>query len=221
MPENDAAPIPQTPPTAVKDRTNRSARTPNRPPLDHDRAVLLVGAAQAGDTDAFGQLYTAYHGMVLRYVYYRVSTRELAEDLTSETFVRALRRITTFSWQGRDFGAWLVTIARNLVADYFKSKRLRVEFNTSDGDIRDADAESVDGADIQVLAVFDSEAINRAIDCLTPVQAECIRLRFWRQYSIAETADAMDRSSGAIKTLQYRATRTLAKLLSPEMSLAA
>ena len=88
---------------------------------ESEAMVHLVRQAQEGSADAFGELYRIYCDTVFRYIYYRVSTRALAEDLTSETFVRALRRITTFSWQGRDFGAWLVTIARNLVADHFKS----------------------------------------------------------------------------------------------------
>ena len=52
---------------------------------------------------------------------------QLAEDLTSETFVRGLRAIQRFNWQGKDFGAWLTTIARNLIADHFKSSRSRLE----------------------------------------------------------------------------------------------
>ena len=72
----------------------------------------------------------------IRYIYFRVGSHPLAEDLTSETFLRALRRITDFTWQGRDFGAWLVTIARNLVADHFKSGRYRLEITT--GEVIDA-----------------------------------------------------------------------------------
>src|SRR4029450_9068296 len=65
--------------------------------------------------------------------------RQLAEDLTADTFLRALKRIGSFTWQGRDPGAWLVTIARNLVADHFKSGRYRLEVTT--GDVLDADRE--------------------------------------------------------------------------------
>lgn len=96
----------------------------------------LVERAQAGESDAFGRLYDQYSDTVYRYIYYRVGGKATAEDLTSETFLRALRRIGTFTWQGRDFGAWLVTIARNLVADHFKSSRFRLEVTT--GEMLDA-----------------------------------------------------------------------------------
>src|SRR5690242_21596802 len=56
----------------------------------------------------------------------------LAEDLTAETFFRALRSMHSFRWQGKDFGAWLMTIARNLTADHFKAGRTRLEQTTED-----------------------------------------------------------------------------------------
>ena len=59
-------------------------------------------------------LYDHYQGSVYRFLFYRTRSSTLAEDLTSETFFRALRSMSNFRWQGKDFGAWLMTIARNL-----------------------------------------------------------------------------------------------------------
>ncbi len=61
-----------------------------------------------------------------------MSSQPLAEDLLSETFFRALRSMASFQWQGKDFGAWLMTIARNLVVDHYKSGRARLETTTDD-----------------------------------------------------------------------------------------
>ena len=80
-----------------------------------------------GHAEAFGQLYDHYVNGIFRFIYYRVGSQQLAEDLTSETFVRGLRAIQRFSWQGKDFGAWLTTIARNLATDHFKASRTRLE----------------------------------------------------------------------------------------------
>ena len=115
-----------------------ASTTARRPTADSDSARMmeLVERAQAGEAEAFGRLYDQYSDTVYRYIYYRVGGKATAEDLTSETFLRALRRISTFTWQGRDFGAWLVTIARNLVADHFKSSRFRLEVTT--GEMLDA-----------------------------------------------------------------------------------
>jgi RNA polymerase sigma-70 factor (ECF subfamily) len=174
------------------------------------RMLALVQLAQDGDGEAFGQLYDAYSDTVYRYIYYRVSQKPLAEDLTSETFLRALRRISTFTWQGRDFGAWLVTIARNLVADHFKSSRYRLEVPT--GEMLDSDQTEASPED-SVLAYLSNKALLDAVCQLNSQQQECVTLRFLHGLSVAETAKIMGKNDGAIKTLQYRAIRTLARLL--------
>lgn len=189
-----------------------SGAATRRPAADSDslRMMRLVERAQAGETEAFGLLYDHYSDTVYRYIYYRVGGKATAEDLTSETFLRALRRIGTFTWQGRDFGAWLVTIARNLVADHFKSSRFRLEVTT--GEMLDANEVERSPED-SVLESLSNEALLQAVRRLNPQQQECVTLRFLQGLSVAETARAMGKNEGAIKTLQYRAVRTLARLL--------
>ncbi|MEW2547527.1 ECF subfamily RNA polymerase sigma factor, BldN family [Streptomyces sp. NPDC047002] len=186
--------------------------TARRPTADSDSARMmeLVERAQAGEADAFGKLYDQYSDTVYRYIYYRVGGRATAEDLTSETFLRALRRISTFTYQGRDFGAWLVTIARNLVADHFKSSRFRLEVTT--GEMLDANEVERSPED-SVLESLSNAALLEAVRKLNPQQQECVTLRFLQGLSVAETARVMGKNEGAIKTLQYRAVRTLARLL--------
>ncbi|MBZ4019399.1 MULTISPECIES: ECF subfamily RNA polymerase sigma factor, BldN family [Streptomyces] len=193
-------------------RTRRGGTTTARRPADSDsrRMMELVERAQAGEADAFGRLYDQYADTVYRYIYYRVGGRATAEDLTSETFLRALRRIGTFTWQGRDFGAWLVTIARNLVADHFKSSRFRLEVTT--GEMLDANEVERSPED-SVLESLSNAALLEAVRKLNPQQQECVTLRFLQGLSVAETARVMGKNEGAIKTLQYRAVRTLARLL--------
>jgi RNA polymerase sigma-70 factor (ECF subfamily) len=189
---------------------------PSRPdPSDPATEVwTLVERAQAGEAEAFGLIYDRYVDTVFRFVYFRVGNRQLAEDLTSDTFLRALKRIGSFTWQGRDLGAWLVTIARNLVADHFKSGRYRLEVTT--GDVLDADREDRGPEGSPEAAVVDhitNVALLTAVKQLNPEQQECIVLRFLQGFSVAETAQAMGKNEGAIKALQYRAVRALARLL--------
>ncbi|MBY8889135.1 sigma-70 family RNA polymerase sigma factor [Streptomyces sp. PTM05] len=193
-------------------RSPGAGASSRRPPADSDslRMMELVERAQAGETEAFGRLYDHYNDTVYRYIYYRVGGKATAEDLTSETFLRALRRIGTFTWQGRDFGAWLVTIARNLVADHFKSSRFRLEVTT--GEMLDANEVERSPED-SVLEHLSNESLLQAVKKLNPQQQECVTLRFLQGLSVAETARIMGKNEGAIKTLQYRAVRTLARLL--------
>ncbi|MDJ1133848.1 ECF subfamily RNA polymerase sigma factor, BldN family [Streptomyces iconiensis] len=199
------------PPAGRRSRgSGTTARRPAASDTDSRRMMDLVERAQEGEADAFGRLYDQYSDTVYRYIYYRVGGRATAEDLTSETFLRALRRIGTFTWQGRDFGAWLVTIARNLVADHFKSSRFRLEVTT--GEMLDAN-EVERSPEESVLESLSNAALLEAVRKLNPQQQECVTLRFLQGLSVAETARVMGKNEGAIKTLQYRAVRTLARLL--------
>jgi RNA polymerase sigma-70 factor (ECF subfamily) len=170
----------------------------------------LVEAAQCGDAAAFGALYDRYVTVVHRYVAFRVGDRAVAEDLTSETFVRALRRISSVSYRGRDIGAWFVTIARNLVLDHVKSGRYRLEVASAEPREPPQSGETPETA---VLASHTNDELMRCIRTLGPDQRECVTLRFLSGLSVAETADVMGRGEGAIKALQHRGVRRLAQLL--------
>jgi RNA polymerase sigma-70 factor (ECF subfamily) len=178
--------------------------------------MALVTAAQAGDGEAFGRLFDTYVDTVHRYIRYRVSDHSLAEDLTSETFLRALRRISSYTWQGKDFGAWLVTIARNLIADHYKSSRYKLELSTSDLVEAGADRHQA-GPEDQVLAGITNEVLLEAVTRLNPEQQECIVLRFLQGMSVAETAVVLGKNDGAVKALQYRAVKALGRLLPAEL----
>jgi RNA polymerase sigma-70 factor (ECF subfamily) len=180
----------------------------------HAETWRLVGLAQAGDGDAFGQLYDRYVDSVFRFIYYRVNDRALAEDFTSETFLRALRRISTISYQGRDIGAWFITIARNIVLDHVKSARHRLEVTTADtveGKEHEASTESA------VLEALQNERLMSAVRELGAEQQECVMLRFIQGLSVSETAAVMGKNDGAIKALQHRAVRKLADIIGGEL----
>jgi RNA polymerase sigma-70 factor, ECF subfamily len=173
---------------------------------------VLVRAAQDGDTEAFGRLFDRYHDTVFRFILFRLSDRPAAEDLTQETFVRAFRRITSVSYQGRDIGAWFVTIARNLVLDHVKSSRYRLESSTAE--VADVAPSSFrPGPESEVIAGATHAELLRCVARLGDDQQECIALRFLQGLSVAETAEIMGRNEGAVKALQHRAVRRLAQLL--------
>jgi RNA polymerase sigma-70 factor (ECF subfamily) len=190
---------------------------PTEPVGEQVGVMALVTAAQAGDGEAFGQLYDRYVDIVHRYIAYRVGSHALAEDLTSETFLRALRRISTYSWQGRDFGAWLVTIARNLITDHYKSSRYKLELPTSDLVEAGADR-TTEGPEDEVLTGITNRTLLEAVKQLGSEQQECIVLRFLQGMSVAETAAILGKNENAIKALQYRAVKTLGRMLPAGMT---
>ena len=177
---------------------------------ERTRLIALVELARGGDAEAFGVLYDHYQGSVYRFLFYRTRSVALAEDLTSETFFRALRSMTSFRWQGKDFGAWLMTIARNLATDHFKAGRTRLELTTEDMGQHD---DSTEGPENAVLAGLTNEVLLKALTELPPEQRDCLVMRFLQGMSIAETAAVLGRTDGAVKQLQLRGVRNLAKLM--------
>jgi RNA polymerase sigma-70 factor, ECF subfamily len=180
----------------------------------HAEAWALVRAVQDGDGEAFGKLYDRYVDQVFRFIFYRVNDRALAEDFTSETFLRALRRISTINYQGRDIGAWFMTIARNIVFDHTKSARYRLELTTGET-VETGDA--VAGPEAAVLAHLTNTRLLGAVNQLGEEQKECIVLRFLQGLSVSETAAVMGKNDGAIKALQHRAVKRLAGMLADEL----
>jgi RNA polymerase sigma-70 factor (ECF subfamily) len=177
---------------------------------ERDRLIALVELARGGDSEAFGQLYDHYQPSVYRFLYYRTRSRTLAEDLTSETFLRALRNMAGFRWQGKDFGAWLTTIARNLCTDHFKAGRTRLELTTEDMGAHD---DATEGPEQEVMTALTNEALLEGLRKLSDEQRDCLIMRFLQGLSIAETARALGRSEGAVKQLQLRGVRNLAALV--------
>lgn len=175
-----------------------------------ERLIGLVELARGGDAEAFGLLYDHYQPSVYRFLYYRTRSVVVAEDLCSETFFRALRNMSSFRWQGKDFGAWLMTIARNLATDHFKAGRTRLEMTTEDMGQHD---DATEGPENAVLASLTNEILLQALTQLPTEQRDCLIMRFLQGMSIAETAQALGRSDGAIKQLQLRGVRNLAKLM--------
>ncbi|MDF9716721.1 sigma-70 family RNA polymerase sigma factor [Nocardioides sp. ChNu-153] len=195
---------------AAPDDTEDAFSTEERPE-ERERLIGLVELARGGDKEAFGLLYDHYHGAVYRFLYYRTRSVPLAEDLTSETFFRALRRMGDFRWQGRDFGAWLMTIARNLTTDHFKAGRTRLEHTVEDMGVHDDGHD--DGPESTVLSALTNEILMEALGRLPSEQQDCLVMRFLQGMSIAETAAALERTEGAVKQLQLRGVRNLAKLM--------
>ncbi|MFJ2432919.1 sigma-70 family RNA polymerase sigma factor [Streptomyces anulatus] len=188
--------------------------SPKITPPGAGREPELLALARSGDREAFATLYNEHHAKVSRYIRGRVRDVHLVEDLVSETFLRALRRIETFTWQGREFAAWLVTIAKNLINDHFKAMRTRME--VAIGDALNAEAVSTSAEDdgLRDLAAFEAaETVHAALLVLTPEQYGAIQYRYLGELSVPETAALMRRTPGSVKQLTHRGIASMRRRL--------
>jgi RNA polymerase sigma-70 factor, ECF subfamily len=175
---------------AVSKPATRGSRAPN-----NER--LLVQAAQK-DPAQFGELYEDNFDRVYAYVVRRVRDRDIAEDLTSEVFHKALAALPNFDWRGIPFAAWLLRIAANVITDQWK---------------RGAREIVEDPPEIAIEADLDEiehrARLFRLVDKLPGDQQRVIRMRFSEGQSIREIANEFGKTEGAIKQLQFRALETL------------
>jgi len=168
----------------------------------------LVRRAQKHDQEAFAQLYEEHFDRIYRYITLRIGDEMEAEDLTQQVFLNTLRSISSFKWKGIPFSAWLFRIAHNQVVDYLrKRKRTAVPLDESL-------ASSDDNLQLVAEHKLDIEQILSATRQLTQAQREVISLRFAGELSIAQVAEVMGKSQGAVKALQHSGIVALRKALS-------
>ena len=171
----------------------------------------LVQSAKKGDPLSFGKLYDLFYTKIFRYVAYKVGNREDAEDITAEVFIRMLKSINSFSFQGHPFSSWLFRIAKNMVVDYFRknSRRKTAPLETA-GSIQETESLEID---YQLDLDIEMSNISESIKKLTDLQQEVISLRFAGGLSIKETASAVGRKENAVKALQHSAIKKLRLLV--------
>ena len=197
----------------------RHSGTARLPSIGDSDSWELVTRVQAGDTAAFGVLYDRHAATVHRFLWLRVRNRELAEDLTAETFLRALRFIGRVSFQGKDVTAWLLTIARNLLLDHARSAHVR-RVAVVDPQLLLVD-EAVPSSEQLALEAFERQWLHSVLDALPDRQRACVRLRFLVGLSVSETAQELGMTDGAVKALQLRALRGLARRIGSPAAIAA
>jgi RNA polymerase sigma-70 factor (ECF subfamily) len=171
----------------------------------------LVEAARQ-DRARFVDLYDEYFELVYAYVVRRTRNRDEAEDLAAEVFRKALENLSRFKWTGAPFGAWLLRIASNLIAD--RGRRQARELSSGPRAGKGATSPQT-----QQRSVEDAERramLFRMVDGLSDDQRRVIQLRFGEEKSIREIAAETRRTEGAVKQLQFRALENLRKRLSPQ-----
>jgi RNA polymerase sigma-70 factor, ECF subfamily len=152
------------------------------------------------------EIYDSYAPRIFRYIYHRLGDQFLAEDLTSEVFVRFLNARVAPD----NLAAFLYRIAHNLIVDYL---RQHSPAQSLAEDIQSDQGDPAQLAEIEMERV----RLRRAINRLTPEQQQVIVLKFLEGLSNNEIARVIDKPVGAVKALQHRGLATLRDLLGAEL----
>jgi RNA polymerase sigma-70 factor (ECF subfamily) len=165
----------------------------------------LVARAQGGDRDALEELYLEHFDRIYSYLHLTVGNRHDAEDLTTQTFLKMLESIGRFRWGTAPFSAWLFRIAHNLAMDHFRSRRRW----QPEEEVPEPPGAAARSAEDEAMSVFASESMFDLIDQLSDEQRQVLILKFVFDFSNADAAAVLDKSEGAVKSLQHRALASL------------
>ncbi len=171
---------------------------------------LYAAKCQAGDTAAFGVLYDRYIEKIFRFIYYKTFSREIAEDLTSDVFMRALEKIHSFDDSRGVFSAWLYRIARNRIIDHYRTKKQTVPIE----DIFDLGTDDRTADQLDAIATLTQVAAY--LKTLNPRQREIVTLRIWEGLSYREIAEIVGGTEDSTKMAFSRSIRELREKCGPE-----
>jgi RNA polymerase sigma-70 factor, ECF subfamily len=173
-----------------------------------DEATLVTRLA-AFDPDAWRAIFDRYFTSIFRLAYVRTRHHGVAEDIAAQTFAEAAEGIGRYRYRGVPFRAWLYRIARNLTSDHLKAQLRQPQVTLEETSAVEADST----LEPETYADFIA-----AVDDLTDDQKTVVLMRLVDDYSLAEIAEAMGKTTGAVKQLQHRALATLQLRMSPEQS---
>lgn len=168
---------------------------------------LIIQRAQKGEKDAFGLIYDAFSEKIYKFIYFRVGHRETAEDILSDTFVKAWSKLNQVS-SSNTFSAWVYQIAKHNIIDYYRLKKTTVDLEDVSDILVDL-ANPIDELNLQM----EQKRILSILDQLSTEQRQVIKYRFFEDLSNEEIAQIMNKSEGAIRVLQHRAIIRLKQLL--------
>jgi RNA polymerase sigma-70 factor (ECF subfamily) len=170
----------------------------------------LVDLAQKGDRAALEELYLIHFDRIYSYLHVTVGNRHDAEDLTTQTFLKMLESIGRFRWQSAPFSAWLFRIAHNLAMDHFRAHRRW----QPEADVPEPIGSEEPSAELEAMQSIGRQSMLELIEKLSPEQQQVLTLKFVFNFANADVAKILDKTEGAIKSLQHRALASLQKQIS-------
>ena len=169
--------------------------------------LKLIRFSQQGDRNAFACLYDTYLDRIHRYVYFRVTDAEVAEDITSLVFLKVWENLDTFQNGRSPFAAWLYRIAHNAVVDHYRTSKRVISLE----EVNPLELNYADEVDKALDLKIRSQELREALKELTCTQQEVLILRFIFGWTTLEIARRLHKHEGAVRALQMRGLKRLAQ----------
>jgi len=175
----------------------------------HEDGALVRRAKE--EREAFEVLYAKYLKKVYTYVYYRVGNMEDAEDITESVFLHALVHLDRYQDRGIPFSAWLLRIAHNLVANWYRNSKRRRSVGLDSAeplhDTSPTPEEALEGEE-------ERREVRALLSSLPEERQQALILRYAEGMKHKEIGEVMGKSTGAVKVLIHRSLISLHRGLS-------
>ena len=178
--------------------------------IDTDQALVATAKDDIGN---FGGLYERYQDRIFRYIRFRVSSIEIAEDLTSQTFLKAIESFEKYTEKGNTFGSWLYTIAGNLIIDWYrKKKHLFLE------DIKEDKYSQKPDLDEKIDKKIHEKQFVMIFNQLKETEQQILILKSFEELTFKEIADFLGKTESAVKMLYYRSLEKIKSIAKEQFS---
>lgn len=171
----------------------------------------LLTQAQSGNREAFGLIYDEYSGKIYKFIFFRVGHKEVAEDILSDTFVKAWNKIDQVN-SYKALSSWLYQVAKNNVIDYYRIKREIVALEEVESILEDP-KNLIEEANLNL----EQKKLFDLVLQLPKDQSAVIRYKFFEELETAEIAQIMNKTEGAVRVIQHRAVGNLKKLFNQKV----
>lgn len=177
----------------------------------------IAERVKAGDPDAVGDVYVTLSDRLLGYLMARVRDRATAEDLLEVTFIELMQNGCTIRGGARAIKVWLYRAAHYNALDHLRKIKRRAEDLHPDDAALEREDLSRGPAEHAVASLLSTQ-VREAMEELSGEQRQVLLLRYVSGLSASEVAQVMDKNDGAIRSLQHRGERSLARLLAPSLA---
>ena len=182
--------------------------------MNIEEELKLVRKAQR-NVESFEELYDLYFPKVYGFIMTKIRNQELAEDLTSEVFIKILEALPKFQARGLPFGAWVFRIVRNHLKDYYK-KAARINFSKLDDTTWIKDEDSLKDPAKTARTKSERAYLVRAFHVLTDLEEEMVRLKYFSELSNQEISATLSLSANYVGVTLYRALQKLKTEYDPQ-----
>lgn len=168
--------------------------------------AALLALAKSGDQEALGQIYDLYFKKIYRFIFFRVGHKQLAEDLSEDVFLRVFTKLSGIS-NDSSFEGWVYQIARNLVIDYYRQKKLTVAIEEVENTL-EYETNLIDVVNLGQ----EQKVLFKLLKELGSEQQMVVKLKFFEGLDNVEIAQLLHKNEGAIRVIQHRAIAKLQEL---------